>query len=59
MRDPAFEAAAIKFATAQQAAKDPMAAAIAERIRAAAGEGSGNVGAQLGELMKKFPDAFK
>jgi hypothetical protein len=59
MADPAFKEAALEFAAAQAAAKDPLTAAIADRIKAAAGGGGSNVGAQLGELIKKYPQAFE
>jgi hypothetical protein len=59
MKDPKFKEAALSLAAAQAAAKNPLDAAIANIIREAAGGGGSNVGAQLGELMKKYPEAFK
>jgi hypothetical protein len=59
MNNKKFKEAALEFATAKAAAKNPLEAAIADRIREAAGGGGSNVGAQLGELMKKYPQAFQ
>lgn len=60
MRDPKFREEAIRFAEAQAKAKDPEKAAMAELInRAISGSGGSNIGAQLSDLMKKYPDAFK
>jgi hypothetical protein len=60
MRDPKFKESAIEFARAQAEAKDPEKAAMAALInRAASGSGGANLGAQLSDLMKKYPDAFK
>ena len=59
-RDPEFREEAIRFAEAQAKAKDPEKAAMAELInRAISGSGGSNIGAQLSDLMKKYPDAFK
>jgi hypothetical protein len=59
MKDPKFKEAALGLAAAQAAAKNPLDAAIANIIKEAAGGGGSNVGAQLGELMKKYPQAFQ
>jgi hypothetical protein len=60
MDDPKFKESAIEFARAQAEARDPEKAAMAALInRAISGSGGSNVGAQLSDLMKKYPDAFK
>ena len=55
MRDPNFKEMALSIEREKAAAKDPLADLIRQ-----AREGSGaNLGAQLGELMKKYPQAFQ
>lgn len=55
MKDPKFKEMALSIEREKAAAKDPFADLIRQ-----AREGSGaNLGAQLGELMKKYPQAFQ
>ena len=55
MKDPKFKEMALSIEREKAAAKNPLADLIRQ-----AREGSGaNLGAQLGELMKKYPQAFQ
>jgi hypothetical protein len=56
MVDPEFKKAVIELEQAKAAAKDPLADLLRQ---AREGGGGANLGAQLGELMKKYPQAFQ
>jgi len=56
IKDPKTKEMVITLAREKAAAKDPFADVLRQAL---AGGGGSNVGAQLGELMKKYPQAFQ
>jgi len=56
IKDPKFKDMALEIEREKAAAKDPLADLLRQ---ARLGGGGANLGAQLGELMKKYPQAFQ